>query len=90
MSRKSTKNKKYALRKIGKVFGSCVVATVLTLGGAAIMAPSVTVYASDNDAGGGDLKGSQIFHLMMMGMKFEYPKGRNIFEMMRLKVILLY
>lgn len=52
MSRQSTKNKKYALRKIGKVFGSCVVATVITLGGAAIMAPSVTVYASDNESGG--------------------------------------
>ncbi|WP_262082101.1 G5 domain-containing protein [Streptococcus sp. Marseille-Q5855] len=52
MSRQSTKNKKYALRKIGKVFGSCVVATVITLGGVAIMAPSVTVYASGNDSGG--------------------------------------
>lgn len=52
MSRQSTKNKKYALRKIGKVFGSCVVATVITLGGVAIMAPNVTVYASDALAGG--------------------------------------
>ncbi|WP_173274592.1 G5 domain-containing protein, partial [Streptococcus sp. 68] len=51
MTRKSTKNKKYALRKIGKVFGSCVVATVLTLGGVAIMAPNV-VYASGNESGG--------------------------------------
>ena len=50
MSRQSTKNKKYALRKIGKVFGSCVVATVITLGGVAIMAPNVTVYASDGDS----------------------------------------
>ena len=48
MSRQSTKNKKYALRKIGKVFGSCVVATIITLGGVAIMAPNVTVYASGN------------------------------------------
>ena len=47
MSRQSTKNKKYALRKIGKFFGSCAVATVITLGGAAIMAPTVTVHASD-------------------------------------------
>lgn len=52
MSRQSTKNKKYALRKIGKVFGSCVVATVITLGGAAIMAPNLTVYASVTFAGG--------------------------------------
>lgn len=52
MSRQSTKNKKYALRKIGKVFGSCVVATVITLGGVAIMAPNVTVYASDTISGG--------------------------------------
>lgn len=50
MSRQSTRNKKYALRKIGKVFGSCVVATVITLGGAAIMAPNVTVYASDTSS----------------------------------------
>lgn len=53
MSRQSTKNKKYALRKIGKVFGSCVVATVITLGGVAMMAPNVTVYASETLAGGG-------------------------------------
>ena len=52
MSRQSTKNKKYALRKIGKYFGSCVVATVITLGGAAIMAPNLTVYASVTFAGG--------------------------------------
>lgn len=52
MSRQSTKNKKYALRKIGKYFGSCVVATVITLGGVAMMAPNVTVYASDALAGG--------------------------------------
>lgn len=52
MSRQSTKNKKYALRKIGKYFGSCVVATVITLGGVAMMAPNVTVYASDTFAAG--------------------------------------
>lgn len=52
MSRQSTKNKKYALRKIGKVFGSCVVATVITLGGVAIMAPNV-VHASTGKSGGG-------------------------------------
>lgn len=56
MSRQSTKNKKYALRKIGKVFGSCVVATVITLGGAAIMAPNLTVYASGTFAGGKPVK----------------------------------
>lgn len=52
MSRQSTKNKKYALRKIGKYFGSCVVATVITLGGVAMMAPNVTVYASETISGG--------------------------------------
>ena len=52
MSRQSTKNKKYALRKIGKYFGSCVVATVITLGGVAMMAPNVTVYASGGESGG--------------------------------------
>ena len=52
MSRQSTKNKKYAFRKIGKFFGSCAVATVITLSGAAIMTPNVTVYASNNGADG--------------------------------------
>ena len=56
MSRQSTKNKKYALRKIGKVFGSCVVATVITLGGVAMMAPNVTVYASVGSADGGPVE----------------------------------
>lgn len=56
MSRQSTKNKKYALRKIGKYFGSCVVATVITLGGVAIMAPNVTVYASNTEADPGATK----------------------------------
>ena len=50
MSRQSTKNKKYALRKIGKFFGSCAVATIITLSGAAIIAPNVTVHASENGA----------------------------------------
>ena len=56
MSRQSTK-KKYALRKIGKFFGSCAVATLITLGGAAIIAPSVTVYASggQSEPGNGDI-----------------------------------
>ncbi|MEL0464477.1 G5 domain-containing protein [Streptococcus pneumoniae] len=76
MSRLSTKNKKYALRKIGKVFGSCVVATVITLGGAAIMAPSVTVYASTNISGGGpenieDLSSSD------SGYEVIIPKGKK-------------
>ena len=53
MSRQSTKNKKYALRKIGKFFGSCAVATIITLGGVAMMAPNVTVYASENNSDGG-------------------------------------
>lgn len=52
MSRQSTKNKKYALRKIGKFFGSCAVATVITLGGVAMMAPNVAVYASETNADG--------------------------------------
>ncbi|WP_449161164.1 G5 domain-containing protein, partial [Streptococcus sp.] len=51
MSRQSTKNKKYALRKIGKVFGSCVVATVITLG-VAVTVPSNIAYANENSSGG--------------------------------------
>lgn len=76
MSRQSTKNKKYALRKIGKVFGSCVVATVITLGGVAIMAPSVTVYASGNASDPGankieDLSSSD------SGYEVIIPKGKK-------------
>ncbi|WP_173253532.1 G5 domain-containing protein [Streptococcus sp. 2579] len=75
MSRQSTKNKKYALRKIGKVFGSCVVATVITLGGVAIMAPNV-VYASNNESGEEvekitDLSASD------QGYEVRVPKGKK-------------
>ena len=52
LSKYSNKYKKYAFRKIGKFFGSCAVATVITLSGAAIMAPNVAVYASGNNADG--------------------------------------
>lgn len=77
MSRQSTKNKKYALRKIGKVFGSCVVATVITLGGgAAIMAPSVTVYASGNESGGQPEKITDI-SAASDGYEVRVPKGKK-------------
>ena len=52
VSKYSNKYKKYAFRKIGKFFGSCAVATVITLSGVAIMTPNVTVYASDTEADG--------------------------------------
>ena len=52
VSKYSNKYKKYAFRKIGKFFGSCAVATVITLSGVAIMTPNVTVYASDTTADG--------------------------------------
>lgn len=76
MSRQSTKNKKYALRKIGKVFGSCVVATVITLGGVAIMAPNVTVYASDGESGPGE---TNIRDLASNddGYEVRVPKGKR-------------
>ena len=76
MSRQSTKNKKYALRKIGKVFGSCVVATVITLGGVAIMAPNVTVYASGNDS---DPGANKIENLSSSDSGYEViiPKGKK-------------
>lgn len=78
MSRQSTKNKKYALRKIGKVFGSCVVATVITLGGVAIMAPNVTVYASDAISGGKPVK-EKIADLASNddGYEVRVPKGKR-------------
>ena len=76
MSRQSTKNKKYALRKIGKFFGSCVVATVITLGGAAIMAPNVTVYASDTTAEPGE---ANIENMASASEGYEViiPKGKK-------------
>lgn len=76
MSRQSTKNKKYALRKIGKVFGSCVVATVITLGGVAIMAPNVTVYASDNESGPGETNITD-FASNEDGYEVRVPKGKK-------------
>lgn len=76
MSRQSTKNKKYALRKIGKVFGSCVVATVITLGGVAIMAPNVTVYASVGSADGGPVKITDLAS-NDDGYEVRVPKGKR-------------
>ena len=76
MSRQSTKNKKYALRKIGKFFGSCVVATVITLGGAAIMAPNVTVYASDTTAEPGEANIENITSASE-GYEVFVPKGKK-------------
>lgn len=76
MSRQSTKNKKYALRKIGKVFGSCVVATVITLGGVAIMAPNVTVYASDTLADPGE-NNIENFASNDDGYEVIIPKGKK-------------
>lgn len=76
MSRQSTKNKKYALRKIGKVFGSCVVATVITLGGVAIMAPNVTVYASDTGADPGENNITD-FASNDDGYEVRVPKGKK-------------
>ncbi|WP_173249678.1 MULTISPECIES: G5 domain-containing protein [unclassified Streptococcus] len=76
MSRQSTKNKKYALRKIGKVFGSCVVATVITLGGVAIMAPNVTVYASNTEADPGENNITD-FASNDDGYEVRVPKGKR-------------
>ena len=76
MSRQSTKNKKYALRKIGKFFGSCAVATVITLSGAAIMAPNVTVYASDTTAEPGEANIENITSASE-GYEVFVPKGKK-------------
>ncbi len=76
MSRQSTKNKKYALRKIGKYFGSCVVATVITLGGVAMMAPNVTVYASVGSADGGPVKIADLAS-NDDGYEVRVPKGKR-------------
>lgn len=76
MSRQSTKNKKYALRKIGKYFGSCVVATVITLGGAAMMAPNV-VHASIGRAGGGATEKITDISSSDDGYEVRVPKGKR-------------
>ena len=75
LSKYSNKYKKYAFRKIGKFFGSCAVATVITLSGAAIMAPNVAVYASSTDADGG---GNDIHNLPSSSEGYEViiPKGK--------------
>lgn len=76
MSRQSTKNKKYALRKIGKVFGSCVVATVITLGGVAIMAPNV-VHANGNESSTERIKLVNCLVLLRV-TKFLFLKVKNM------------
>ena len=76
MSRQSTKNKKYALRKIGKFFGSCAVATVITLSGAAIMTPNVTVYASETEANPGEANIENITSASE-GYEVFVPKGKK-------------
>ena len=75
LSKYSNKYKKYAFRKIGKFFGSCAVATVITLSGAAIMEPNVAVYASSTDADGG---GNDIHNLPSSSEGYEViiPKGK--------------
>ena len=75
LSKYSNKYKKYAFRKIGKFFGSCAVATFITLSGAAIMAPNVAVYASSTDADGGN----DIHNLPSSSEGYEViiPKGKK-------------
>ena len=76
LNKYSNKYKKYAFRKIGKFFGSCAVATVITLSGAAIMAPNVAVYASSTDADGGS---NDIHNLGTSDSGYEViiPKGKK-------------
>ena len=76
LSKYSNKYKKYAFRKIGKFFGSCAVATVITLSGAAIMTPNVTVYASDTEADPGE---NNIEDLSSSDSGYEViiPKGKK-------------
>ncbi len=50
LSKNSNKYKKYAFRKIGKFFGPCVIATMISIG--ATVAVSPVAHASDNQAGG--------------------------------------
>ena len=76
LSKYSNKYKKYAFRKIGKFFGSCAVATVITLSGAAIMTPNVTVYASDTEADPGENKIEDLSS-SDSGYEVIIPKGKK-------------
>ena len=76
LSKYSNKYKKYVFRKIGKFFGSCAVATVITLSGAAIMTPNVTVYASDTEADPGENKIEDLSS-SDSGYEVIIPKGKK-------------
>ena len=76
LSENSNKYKKYAFRKIGKFFGSCVIATMISLG-VAVTLPSNNAYATVNGSDGEPEK-LQIYLLQVKGMKFEYLKVKNM------------
>ena len=76
LSKYSNKYKKYAFRKIGKFFGSCAVATVITLSGAAIMAPNVAVYASVGASSGENDTNIHNLAASSEGYEVIIPKGK--------------
>ena len=77
LSKYSNKYKKYAFRKIGKFFGSCAVATVITLSGAAIMAPNVEVYASVGSSDGATDNDIHDLPSSNKGYEVIIPKGKK-------------
>ena len=77
LSKYSNKYKKYAFRKIGKFFCSCAVATIITLSGAAIMAPNVEVYASVGASDGATDNDIHDLPSSNKGYEVIIPKGKK-------------
>ena len=75
LSKNSNKYKKYAFRKIGKFFGSCVIATMISLG-VAVTLPSNNAYASVNGSDGEPEKITDL-STSSQGYEVRVPKGKK-------------
>ena len=75
LSENSNKYKKYAFRKIGKFFGSCVIATMISLG-VAVTLPSNNAYATVNGSDGEPEKITDLSS-SSQGYEVRVPKGKK-------------
>ena len=75
LSKNSNKYKKYAFRKIGKFFGACVIATMISLG-VAVTLPSNNAYASVNGSDGEPEKITDL-STSSQGYEVRVPKGKK-------------
>ena len=75
LSKNSNKYKKYAFRKIGKFFGSCVIATMISLG-VAVTLPSNNAHASVNGSDGEPEKITDL-STSSQGYEVRVPKGKK-------------